>query len=86
MLFKEPTILASARYLTNQAEASTLSSIEVIPRDMPIPLSFAQERLWFLDQLEPGNDQYNIPMTLRLTGHLEVDALEKVIKYDSVPT
>src|SRR6185369_14177768 len=42
-------------------------------------LSFAQQRLWLVDQLEPGNAMYNIPIALRLTGGLNVAALEKTL-------
>src|SRR5205823_1453194 len=41
-----------------------------------LPLSYAQQRLWFLDQLQPGNSSYNIALALRLTGPLELEALE----------
>ena len=43
------------------------------------PLSFAQERLWFLAQLEPDNPSYNVPVALRLHGDLNVVALENSI-------
>src|SRR6266542_1703099 len=41
-----------------------------------LPLSYAQQRLWFLDQLEPNNSAYNVPIAVRLKGKLEVAALE----------
>ncbi|MFP2935076.1 condensation domain-containing protein, partial [Pyxidicoccus sp. 3LG] len=46
-------------------------------RDGLLPLSFAQQRLWFLDQLEPGSTFYNVPIALKLSGALVADALER---------
>src|SRR5262249_4594564 len=46
-------------------------------RTGPLPVSFVQERLWFLDQLVPQSDAYNVPAALRLTGGLKIPALAK---------
>ncbi len=48
-----------------------------VSRENPLPLSFGQERLWFLDQLEPGNAAYHIPTSLTLAGRLDTPALER---------
>ncbi|HJT26990.1 MAG TPA: condensation domain-containing protein, partial [Pyrinomonadaceae bacterium] len=45
----------------------------------PSPLSYAQQRLWFLDQLEQGNSSYNMPVAVRLMGRLDIKALERTL-------
>ncbi len=60
-------------------QVSNLDSDQLIPRrksTAPCPLSFAQERLWFLDQYEPNSPLYNVPVRLCLRGVLNMEALE----------
>ncbi|WP_072812843.1 non-ribosomal peptide synthetase [Rhodococcus zopfii] len=49
------------------------------PRPYPVPLAPAQTRLWILDRLDPGSALYNIPLVVRLTGSLDVDALQQAV-------
>ena len=67
--------------LPSQERIGSPSQIPIsrIPRDGELPLSFAQERLWFLDQLEPGSPVYNIPLALRLMGDLDIPTLQRSI-------
>jgi len=53
----------------------SMQSISRISRLQPMPLSFAQQRLWFMDQLQPGNIAYNVPLAVELKGELDVPAL-----------
>ena len=72
-LFTHPTIAALARavdQMRNQGLANHPSTVVAIPRGKDLPLSFAQQRLWYLDQLQPGNAAYNISVALRSTGRL----------------
>ncbi len=58
-------------------------SIPIVPHPRnqdSYPLSYGQQRLWFLEQFEPGSPLYNIPFALRLTGPLNVKALEKSLR------
>jgi non-ribosomal peptide synthetase component F/acyl carrier protein len=50
-----------------------------VSREQELPLSFAQQRLWFLDQLEPGTKIYNIPLAVRLYGSLDVTSLRRAL-------
>jgi amino acid adenylation domain-containing protein len=74
-----PTMLALlAQRLGGKVEESEKQ--QTIPRrsgEGPVRLSFAQQRLWFLDLLEPGSTAYNMPTGLRLLGKLNVAALER---------
>src|SRR6185436_9125540 len=81
-IFEHPTVseLSSSLVLAQQAdEGLEAPRITPVPRDAQLPLSFAQQRLWFLDQLEPGTPFYNVPVAVRLTGHLDLEALERTL-------
>ncbi|MBW4609142.1 MAG: amino acid adenylation domain-containing protein [Hassallia sp. WJT32-NPBG1] len=60
----------------NLPASSTFPAIQPIPREQNLPLSFAQQRLWFIDQLQPDSSLYNIPTALYLRGKLNITALE----------
>jgi thioesterase domain-containing protein len=61
--------------LTPKEPKELLAELLSRKSSQPFPLSLAQQRLWFLDQLEPGNPAYNVPFGLRLRGKLNLDAL-----------
>lgn len=57
----------------------SLSKIPKIPRTEPLPLSYAQQRLWFLEQMVPGSAQYNIPVAVHMKGKLEEEPFQKTL-------
>ncbi|HEX8273555.1 MAG TPA: amino acid adenylation domain-containing protein, partial [Longimicrobiaceae bacterium] len=80
-LFEGPTVaeLAGRVDELRRAGAPALPPVAPAGRAGPLPLSFAQERLWFLDRLQPDSALYNVPMALRLGGALDVAALETAL-------
>ncbi len=79
-VFDYPTIAALATHLAEEPAAVTIPVIQALkPRPNFIPLSFSQERLWFIDQLD-GSAQYHVPSVLRLKGNLNKTALAYAIQ------
>ncbi|MEV0299456.1 amino acid adenylation domain-containing protein, partial [Nocardia sp. NPDC050710] len=76
-VFEAPTVAVLATRL-GEGRVSR-SRLSPRPRPERVPLSYAQSRLWFLHRFEPESPVYHIPMALRLTGALEVTALEAAI-------
>ena len=81
-LFEAPTVAGLAGRIDAAArEGSGVAAPPVVPvpRDGPLPLSFAQQRLWFIDQLEPGSAAYNVPQAMRLRGALDLGMLRRAL-------
>jgi amino acid adenylation domain-containing protein/non-ribosomal peptide synthase protein (TIGR01720 family) len=78
-VFDYATIAALAQHLDTQQDADLLPALARSNRDVVIPLSFAQERLWFIDRLQ-GSVQYHMPWVFKLTGNLDIPALESAFR------
>ncbi len=63
----------------DQAVGSTVAQIPVADRTQDLPLSFSQQRLWFLDQIEPNSSSYNIPEAMELVGSLNLPAFQQAL-------
>jgi amino acid adenylation domain-containing protein len=80
-IFEMPTVADLAAKIKNMLKGGPGQPplpIKPISREEDrLPLSFAQQRLWFMDRLEPDSDFYNVPAAVRLKGHLNVKALQE---------
>jgi amino acid adenylation domain-containing protein len=79
-LFERPTIAGLAQRVDEALRSGVgvvAPPLEPVERGAALPLSFAQQRIWFLDQLQPHSGFYNIPSALRLRGVLDSEALER---------
>ncbi|WAX80935.1 amino acid adenylation domain-containing protein [Streptomyces sp. KMM 9044] len=78
-LFKAPTARELATLMNEMRAGTVRPPLLPAERENPLPLSFAQRRLWFLQHIEPGLTAYNIPLVLRLTGRLDEEALHRAL-------
>ena len=61
-------------------EGTPSDRLRPVPREGELPLSFAQQRLWFIEQFNPGSSAYNVPFAVRLTGELDAEALRRTLE------
>uniref|UniRef100_UPI0038CD8F78 amino acid adenylation domain-containing protein n=1 Tax=Tumebacillus avium TaxID=1903704 RepID=UPI0038CD8F78 len=82
LLFEQPTVTGLARVVEDGLKSDAVlihTPIPKVPRDRPLPLSFAQQRLWYLQQLEPTSTIYNMVYPARMQGQLDVSALQLAV-------
>ena len=85
------TLAAELQKMLGAGETGDVRSIVPVPRTGNLPLSFAQQRLWFLDRLLPNKAAYNIPTVWQLRGQLDALALERslnelVVRHETLRT
>jgi amino acid adenylation domain-containing protein len=85
-LFENPTVAELAAVIAGAIRGEAPDAATPRPRierDLarePLPLSFAQRRLWFLDRLAPGSPTYNVPLAYRLSGQLDATSLRRALR------
>lgn len=79
-IFTHPTINQLSQVIQDTPQHSNQPKIIKVDRNLypdGLPLSYAQQRLWLIDQLQPGSPMYNIPLAVKLYGELNIKALEQ---------
>jgi len=80
VLFTHTNVESIKKYIQTTAKKAAVVNIEAIEERENLPLSFAQERLWFVDQLDPGSAEYNLPIAVKIEADLDLDKVEKALK------
>ncbi|HEV7897843.1 MAG TPA: amino acid adenylation domain-containing protein [Planosporangium sp.] len=78
-MFDTPVLHELAAAIDARDSADAGPPLVPVPHETSAPVSFAQQRLWFLDRLSPGMTEYNVPLALRLSGPLDVTALRRCL-------
>ncbi|CAM1366015.1 amino acid adenylation domain-containing protein [Tenacibaculum xiamenense] len=79
-IFEHATIAGQALHVLTCSRATILPEVVAQEKEGNIPLSFNQERLWFLDQLQEGSEEYHIPVIEPLQGNINIEAVEKALR------
>ncbi|MBP2521814.1 MULTISPECIES: non-ribosomal peptide synthetase [unclassified Rhodococcus (in: high G+C Gram-positive bacteria)] len=79
VLFENSTVEGLAVVAQKTAGSGARMELEARERPERLPLSLAQQRMWLVNQMDPGSAAYNIPLALRLTGNLDVAALRQAL-------
>ncbi|WP_297626967.1 non-ribosomal peptide synthetase [Nocardia sp.] len=83
LLFEAPVVAELARVLAVAGREAAGPELIRGPRPDPVPLSPAQQRMWFVNRYDPSSPAYNVPVALRLSGHLDLTALRTAL-YDVI--
>ncbi len=81
-LFEHPTVAGLAQHietLRRSSAGTAIAPMASVPRVHPLPLSFSQRRLWYLQKVDPNLSAYNIPAAFRILGGLDSTALERAL-------
>ena len=78
LMFEAPTIAELAENIES-GDAAQLMKLERVPRKQRLPLSFAQQRLWLIEQIDTTGAAYNLPQAMRLRGRMDAKALERAL-------
>ena len=79
-LFRRRTIQELAAAVEQVEPAEKYPAMARIPRNQAIPLSYTQQRIWFIDRMAPGGSAYNLPASVRVRGPLDLAVLERVMQ------
>ncbi|HEX4457689.1 MAG TPA: amino acid adenylation domain-containing protein, partial [Polyangia bacterium] len=82
LLFEQPSVAGiAAQIVALQSSSPSSAPIPPASRDVPLPLSFTQQRFWFLAQLEPDSPFYNVPQAVQIDGQLDPALLARSLDY-----
>ncbi|WP_067470178.1 non-ribosomal peptide synthetase [Nocardia amamiensis] len=79
LLFEATTVAALAARVEQHAGSAAGQALHAQPRPERVPLSYAQQRMWFLNRFDPASAVNNIPAAVRLSGRLDVEALHAAV-------